>query len=53
MTIYDQYKNSQEWKIIENAINELIQNQDIQLTTLPQYVIGYITKQVIEQRRKS
>jgi ABC-type transporter MlaC component len=52
MTTYDQYKNSEEWKIIQNAINELIQNQDIQLTTLPEYVIGYYYKANYREKKK-
>ncbi len=50
--LYQEYKISDEWRIIEKAINELIDNQDIEVITLKDYVIGYISKQLIDNKGK-
>lgn len=42
--LYDEYKNSNEWEIVNKAIADLISNNDLQLTTTVEYVVGYITK---------
>ncbi|MCK9273126.1 hypothetical protein M0P65_06285 [Candidatus Gracilibacteria bacterium] len=44
ITPYDKYKGSLIWKTTEKAINELKKNKDIEITTHPDYVIGYLTK---------
>ncbi len=43
---YKKYESSKNWEIIEKAINDLIENQDIDLTTRPEYVIGYICDKI-------
>lgn len=43
---YDEYKKTETWGKVENAIDELIENQDIKLTTQKDYVVGYIVKQL-------
>lgn len=50
---YSEYQLSKEWKILEKAINELSENEDIKLTTSPEYVIGYITKQLFQSKSVS
>ena len=50
---YDKFKTTSEWAIIEKAINDLIENQDLKLTTSKDLVIGYITKQIIDKRNES
>ena len=47
---YSENQSSKEWNILEKAINELNENKDIQLTTSPEYVIGYITKQLSQSK---
>jgi hypothetical protein len=39
---YAYYQNTEEWAIIEHSLTELIDNQDIELKTAPEYVIGYL-----------
>ncbi len=47
---YSEYQSSKEWSILEKAINELIENEDIKLTTSPEYVMGYIAKQLFQSK---
>ncbi len=41
MSKYDEYKNTDLWKIIDGILNDLEENSDIQITTARKYVIGY------------
>jgi hypothetical protein len=41
---YTELENTQLWKVIEDSLNDLIENQDIALTTRKENVIGYICK---------
>ncbi len=41
---YKQYENTHLWELINSAIDDLITNQDIELTTRKEYVIGYLCK---------
>ena len=45
-TPYIQYKNTEEWLIIEYLLNELENNQDIELKTAPEYVVGYLVEKL-------
>ena len=47
---YTQNENSEIWRVLEKSIRELIENQDIEITTKEKYVTGYITKQVINTK---
>jgi hypothetical protein len=41
---YEQYKNSPLWKIIEKAIDDLVENQDLKETTSRDLIVGYLVK---------
>ncbi|WP_445734767.1 hypothetical protein [Mariniflexile sp.] len=41
---YQEYEQSDLWKLIDTAIDDLIKNQDIELTTRKEYVTGYLCK---------
>ncbi len=41
---YKEYEKTQLWKLIDKAIDDLIKNQDIELTTRKEYVVGYLCK---------
>ena len=41
---YIEFEDRQLWKIVDEAISDLVLNQDIKLTTRKEYVIGYICK---------
>jgi hypothetical protein len=49
-TPYDKFKDTEEWLLVERAIQDLIQNKDIHLATHRDYVVGYITKQLFNTR---
>ncbi|MEY5041269.1 MAG: hypothetical protein RLZZ414_817 [Bacteroidota bacterium] len=44
---YKDYENNKLWELIEKGIDDLIENQDIELTTRKEYVIGYLCQIVI------
>ena len=48
--MYDKYKTTNERIVVEKAIIDLIENKDIELTTANDYVVGYITKHLIEAK---
>jgi hypothetical protein len=43
---YVKYQNTEEWIILSHLLNELINNQDIELKTAPEYVIGYLVEKL-------
>ena len=43
---YIEYENTPIWIVIDKAIYELEENQDVKLSTAREYVIGYICKQI-------
>jgi hypothetical protein len=47
-TPYDSYSNRPEWKAVNNAIQKLVANNDISLTTPVEYVVGYIVKNILD-----
>ena len=48
--IYDRYKKLKFWKIIDDAINDLVENQDIKETADHYYIVGYIVKSLVKKR---
>jgi len=47
---YVEFENTQLWHVIEKAISDLEANQDLRLTTLREYIVGYICKQLNDER---
>src|SRR5438477_12693134 len=43
---YSKYRDTEEWEIIANLLKELESNQDIELKTAPEYVIGYLVEKL-------
>ena len=43
---YSQFENTSNWTIIEQSISDLVLNNDIELFTPKEYVIGYICMQL-------
>ena len=41
---YKEYESSKFWGIIKSSIEELVENNDIELQTPIEYVVGYICK---------
>lgn len=48
---YAHYQNTEEWVIVERLLNSLIENQDIELKTAPEYVIGYLVQELRNKDR--
>ena len=43
---YKQFENTALWTILEKSLNELVSNNDIELLTPYEYVIGYLCQQL-------
>jgi len=43
---YVKYQNTEEWAILSYLLSELVNNQDIELKTAPEYVIGYLVEKL-------
>lgn len=43
---YVKYQNTEEWAILSHLLHELMNNQDIELKTAPEYVIGYLVEKL-------
>ena len=49
------YKNFEEsalWRVVEDAINNLVENDDLEEKTGREYIVGYIVKHIKEQQKK-
>ncbi|MGH2318840.1 hypothetical protein ACRC6Q_13840 [Planococcus sp. SE5232] len=46
---YEKYENTELWKKIDQALDELVENQDIEEITKREYIVGYICKKLIEK----
>jgi len=47
-TPYAELKNLQCWNIIEKAINDLIENNDLKEKTSKEYIVGYIVQCILQ-----
>ena len=45
---YLEFRDYQAWDVVDRAINDLIENQDLEETTVHQLVVGYIVKALVE-----
>ncbi len=43
---YQKYRETKLWRTIEKALEDLIKNQDISITTEKTYVIGYLCERL-------
>ncbi|MDP2174288.1 MAG: hypothetical protein Q8K70_00110 [Bacteroidota bacterium] len=43
---YEEFQKTKLWEIITKSIDDLVINQDIELTTRKEYVVGYICKNI-------
>ena len=46
---YSHYLGTKEWIVIENSLKDLEDNQDIKITTVPEYVTGYVVKKLHDE----
>jgi hypothetical protein len=47
--LYSHYLGTKEWVVIENSLKDLEDNQDIKVTTVPEYVTGYLVKKLQDE----
>ncbi len=45
-TPYDRYKNTELWNVISEAIDELVENDDLEERTTHDHIVGYLCQQV-------
>lgn len=45
-TPYDPYKNTELWNVISEAIDELIENDDLKGRTTHDHIVGYLCQKV-------
>jgi len=43
---YEEYETSKLWEIVKSSIEELVENNDIELFTPTEYIVGYICKNI-------
>jgi hypothetical protein len=47
-TAYLEFRDYPAWTVVDRAINDLIENQDIDETTVHELIVGYIVKSLVE-----
>lgn len=50
---YEEFESSRVWKILDKAIRELVENEDIKETTKRVYIVGYLCKKVWPELRRT
>ena len=43
---YKEYETSKLWGLVKSSIEELVENNDVELFTPIEYVVGYICKSI-------
>lgn len=43
---YQKYETSELWAVVKSSIEDLVENNDIELSTPIEYVVGYICKKI-------
>lgn len=46
----NQFENPELWSIVKDGLNDLIDNQDIEIATKEEYVVGYLYKMISERK---
>jgi len=53
ITPYDAYRETDVWKVVEEAISDLVYNHDVIENTQRDYIVGYICQKLQELKEKS
>jgi hypothetical protein len=48
--LYDEYRNSALWSALEQTLGELIATRELAINTAPEYVIGYLCRELMAKR---
>ena len=43
---YKKYENTKQWRVLRKALSGLQKNRDIEITTAPELVIGYLCQEL-------
>ena len=43
---YEEYETSKLWGLVKSSIEEVVENNDVELFTPIEYVVGYICKNI-------
>jgi hypothetical protein len=43
---FDEYRDTPLWNAVESTLNELVASREIAVNTAPEYVIGYLCRQL-------
>ncbi len=46
---YKIYESTTLWRVIDEAISDLVENKDIEETTRREYIVGYLAKYISEK----
>ncbi|HMB95566.1 MAG TPA: hypothetical protein VKK61_05965 [Tepidisphaeraceae bacterium] len=46
---YQQYKNSETWRVLNRAISALVKNGDLEEKTAREYIVGYLSQKLADQ----
>ncbi len=49
---YQEYKENPLWEIVDKAINDLVENDDIVETTARDYIVGYIVEKILKSNKR-
>jgi len=45
---YSEFREYPAWSVVDRAVNDLIENQDLEETTVHELIVGYIVKSLVE-----
>ena len=48
---YTEYESSKLWEIVKSSIEELVENNDVELQTPIEYVVGYICRSISSNKK--
>jgi hypothetical protein len=48
---YKKFENTELWKIIDESIDNLVNNQDLEEKTIRKYIVGYLVKRIEEHKK--
>lgn len=50
---YQNFMDTPEWRVLDNAISDLVHNNDIRELTTRGHIVGYLCKKLADNNRES
>ena len=47
---YKEFQDTEAWSVVDNAIEQLVENKDLMETTARRYIVGFILKQLDDNK---